>query len=68
MMLTGRPASARKALERGLVDDNFSFNYSSDTSYAFALAGGETDDVPRLRRALDGLAGGPPQDLAHHSP
>ena len=39
--------------ERGLVDDNFSFNYSSDTSYAFALAGGETDDVPRLRRALD---------------
>jgi predicted Zn-dependent peptidase len=39
--------------ERGLVDDNFSFNYSSDSSYAFALAGGETDDVPRLRRALD---------------
>ena len=39
--------------ERGLVDDGFSASYTADPSFAFAMVGGETDDVGRLRRALE---------------
>jgi len=39
--------------ERGLVDDGFSASYTADPSFAFAMIGGETDEVPRLKRALE---------------
>ncbi|MHC4338914.1 MAG: EF-P 5-aminopentanol modification-associated protein YfmH [Planctomycetota bacterium] len=39
--------------EQGVVDDSFSCNYTADVGYAFAMVGGETDDVGRLRRALE---------------
>jgi len=38
--------------EAGLVDENFSSSYNAERSVAFAMAGGETDDVARLRRTL----------------
>ena len=39
--------------EAGLVDDAFSAAYSADWTYGFAMAGGETDDTTKLRRALE---------------
>lgn len=39
--------------ERGLVDETFSYQYTAEPDYAFALAGGETDDAGRLQRELD---------------
>jgi len=39
--------------ERGLVDDSFSYNYTADRGYSFAMAGGEADDVLKLKRALE---------------
>jgi predicted Zn-dependent peptidase len=38
--------------EDGLVDEHFSCSYSAEPSYAFAMVGGETDDVGKLKRAL----------------
>jgi len=42
-----------KLYEEGLVDDNFSSSYTAEGSFAFAMAGGETDDAGRLRKALE---------------
>jgi len=42
-----------KLYEEGLVDENFSCSYTAEGSFAFAMAGGETDDAERLRRALE---------------
>ena len=39
--------------ERGLIDENFSASYTADPTYGFAIAGGETDDIGKLRRALE---------------
>jgi predicted Zn-dependent peptidase len=39
--------------EAGLVDDSFSGSYTAEGSFAFAMAGGETDDAGKLRAALD---------------
>jgi len=39
--------------ERGLVDEHFSYSYSADVGYGFAMVGGEADDADRLRRALE---------------
>jgi predicted Zn-dependent peptidase len=39
--------------EAGLVDDGFSCSYTAEGSFAFAMAGGETDDAKRLRAALE---------------
>ncbi|MGQ0614657.1 MAG: EF-P 5-aminopentanol modification-associated protein YfmH [Planctomycetaceae bacterium] len=52
--LFGNSGSIFLALyERGLVDENFSYSFAADLGHAFGLAGGETDDAPRLRRALE---------------
>lgn len=39
--------------EAGLVDDSFSGSYTAEGSFAFAMAGGETDDARKLRVALE---------------
>jgi len=39
--------------EQGLVDENFSASYTAEPSYAFAMVGGETDDLGKLREALE---------------
>jgi len=52
--LFGNSGAAYLALyERGLIDESFSSNYTADSTFAFALLGGETDDPAVLRRALD---------------
>jgi predicted Zn-dependent peptidase len=38
--------------EAGLVDDSFSCSYTAEGSFAFAMAGGETDDAKKLRTPL----------------
>jgi predicted Zn-dependent peptidase len=42
-----------KLYEAGLVDDSFSGSYTAEGSFAFAMAGGETDDARKLRVALE---------------
>ncbi len=42
-----------KLYEAGLVDDSFSGSYTAEGSFAFAMAGGETDDARKLRAALE---------------
>jgi predicted Zn-dependent peptidase len=42
-----------KLYEEGLVDDSFSASYTAEGSFAFAMAGGETDDAAKLRAALE---------------
>ncbi len=41
-----------KLYEQGLVDDTFSYSYTADRGYGFAMLGGETDDAARTRRIL----------------
>ena len=53
--LFGNSGSIYLALyEEGLIDESFSSGYTADPNFAFALVGGETDDLPRLRSMLDG--------------
>jgi predicted Zn-dependent peptidase len=42
-----------KLYEAGLVDDSFSGAHTAEGSFAFAMAGGETDDAKKLREALE---------------
>jgi predicted Zn-dependent peptidase len=42
-----------KLYEAGLVDDSFSGSYTAEGSFAFGMAGGETDDARKLRAALE---------------
>ncbi|HEX5135815.1 MAG TPA: pitrilysin family protein [Planctomycetota bacterium] len=42
-----------KLYEEGVVDDSFSGSYTAEGSFAFAMAGGETDDARKLRAALE---------------
>lgn len=42
-----------KLYEAGLVDDSFSGSYTAEGSFAFAMAGGETDDAKKLQAALE---------------
>ncbi len=42
-----------KLYEAGLVDDSFSGSYTAEASFAFAMAGGETDDATKLRATLE---------------
>ena len=41
--------------ESGLVDKRFSGSYTSDATYAFAMVGGETDNLKKLRREFEKL-------------
>jgi predicted Zn-dependent peptidase len=41
-----------RAYESGLIDDSFSFSYSSDDPYGFSLVGGETDEPEKLAERI----------------
>ncbi len=39
--------------EQGLVDESFTCSYSAEPSFAYAMVGGEVDDVEKVRKILD---------------
>ncbi|WP_044642776.1 EF-P 5-aminopentanol modification-associated protein YfmH [Risungbinella massiliensis] len=39
--------------DEGLIDDNFSFDYSLDTGYGFSVMGGDTQDPDRLLARIE---------------
>ena len=39
--------------ESGLIDESFSAGFTADPTFAFAMLGGESDDLARLRKELD---------------
>ncbi|WP_243296481.1 EF-P 5-aminopentanol modification-associated protein YfmH [Bacillus litorisediminis] len=52
-MLFGKSSENYKSLyEQGLIDDSFSYDYSHERGYGFALVGSDTKDAEALRKAL----------------
>jgi len=52
--LFGNSGSIYLALyEAGLIDESFAAGYTADPTFAFALLGGESDDIAHLRSSLD---------------
>jgi len=39
--------------EQGLVDESFTCSYSAEPNFAYAMVGGEVDDVEKVRTVLD---------------
>ncbi len=39
--------------EQGLVDESFTCSYSAEPNFAYAMVGGEVDDVEKVRKVLD---------------
>ncbi|MET3699538.1 predicted Zn-dependent peptidase [Bacillus oleivorans] len=52
-MLFGKSSENYKSLyEQGLIDDSFSYDYSHERGYGFALVGSDTKDADALLKAL----------------